>query len=71
MVETTVQILEVARYFNREQTDKAATLSRPDVGESKNKSLGWVRSSMAMHRRLRSPPEIPLIKGVPTRVSRV
>ena len=42
------------------------TLSRPEVGSSRNSNLGRVSNSMATHRRLRSPPLMPFFMGLPT-----
>lgn len=42
--------------------------SSPDVGSSRNRSCGRVRSSTATHSRLRSPPLMPLRSGEPTNV---
>ena len=47
---------------------QALLLSSPDVGSSRNSSAGRVSSSTATHSRLRSPPLMPLRRGLPTRV---
>ena len=43
--------------------------SRPEVGSSKNSTLGFVIISYPIEVRFLSPPEIPFIRVPPTRVS--
>ena len=68
MVHTAVHSPTVDRFFKALHTAKAVVLSRPEVGSSRKMSLGRLRSSMATHRRLRSPPEMPLRRVLPTMV---
>jgi hypothetical protein len=42
--------------------------SRPEVGSSKIKSLGFVINSYPMEARFLSPPEIPFINSFPTKI---
>jgi len=58
-------VLEIYR-FKSTMTAFAVDASNPVVGSSKNSTLGAVMSSIAMHARFFSPPEIPLIKLLPT-----
>mmetsp|Transcript_109287 Transcript_109287/g.314758 ORF Transcript_109287/g.314758 Transcript_109287/m.314758 type:complete len:209 (-) Transcript_109287:59-685(-) len=53
---------------NRSTTTLALAASKPDVGSSAHKSEGRWSKRMARLTRRRSPPEMPLPPGVPTRV---
>ena len=58
-----------ASSFSVAITCAAVNASRPLVGSSTKRRLGFVTSSAPMLVRFRSPPEIPPLSGVPTTVS--
>ena len=46
--------------------DEAEVASSPDVGSSRNNAIGAAANSMPMLTRLRSPPEMTGLEGLPT-----
>mmetsp|Transcript_7179 Transcript_7179/g.11915 ORF Transcript_7179/g.11915 Transcript_7179/m.11915 type:complete len:301 (+) Transcript_7179:857-1759(+) len=59
----------LATFFRTLQSCKAENESRPEVGSSRNTMLGFVTNSTPTLVRLRSPPEMPLSRAPPTKVS--
>ena len=51
---------------NRLMTELAVVESKPVVGSSRKRTRGAFTSSIPIHVRFRSPPEIPLITWLPT-----
>mmetsp|Transcript_58299 Transcript_58299/g.125254 ORF Transcript_58299/g.125254 Transcript_58299/m.125254 type:complete len:98 (+) Transcript_58299:1348-1641(+) len=56
--------------FKTLQTSFVIRESSPDVGSSRNKTLGRVTRASAMFTRLAWPPEMPRLSGSPMIVSR-